>query len=215
MCLLWLENRECLRPDPAHPQKALGVKLPDRWSRAEPVFDDEHLVSCAGLVPVMGLAEQTGLAELIGQRVRFKASKGRLGGSEPGREADRDRGRDGSRRGLHRRSRRDPRGGMRRLFGGVYAPATLGQFLREFTHGHTLQLASVLRAHLVNLVEATVCCPASPSRCSSTWTRCCDRSSATPNKARATATPRSRASRCSARACRRWRPRCPPRPGRR
>ena len=46
-------------------------------------------------------------------------------------------------------------GGMRRLFGGVYAPATLGQFLREFTHGHTLQLASVLRAHLVGLVEHT------------------------------------------------------------
>jgi hypothetical protein len=45
--------------------------------------------------------------------------------------------------------------GMTRLFGGVYAPATLGQFLREFTHGHTLQLASVLRAHLVNLVERT------------------------------------------------------------
>src|SRR5207248_7868911 len=39
-----------------------------------------------------------------------------------------------------------------RLFGEVYAPATLGQFLREFTHGHSLQLASVLRAHLVNLV---------------------------------------------------------------
>jgi hypothetical protein len=46
-------------------------------------------------------------------------------------------------------------GGMPRLFGGVYAPATLGQFLREFTHGHTLQLASVLRAHLVGLVEHT------------------------------------------------------------
>ena len=46
-------------------------------------------------------------------------------------------------------------GGMPRLFGGVYAPATLGQFLREFTHGHTSQLASVLRAHLVNLVERT------------------------------------------------------------
>jgi Transposase DDE domain group 1 len=44
---------------------------------------------------------------------------------------------------------------MPRLFGGVYAPATLGQFLREFTHGHTLQLASVLRAHLVSLVEHT------------------------------------------------------------
>src|SRR5512147_1300298 len=35
---------------------------------------------------------------------------------------------------------------------GVYAPATLGQFLREFTHGHTCQLASVLREHLVGLV---------------------------------------------------------------
>jgi DDE family transposase len=44
-------------------------------------------------------------------------------------------------------------GGMPRLFAGVYAPATLGQFLREFTHGHTAQLASVARAHLVNLVE--------------------------------------------------------------
>jgi hypothetical protein len=31
----------------------------------------------------------------------------------------------------------------------------LGQFLREFTHGHCLQLASVLRAHLVNLVQRT------------------------------------------------------------
>jgi hypothetical protein len=46
-------------------------------------------------------------------------------------------------------------GGMPGLFGGVYAPATLGQFLREFTHGHCLQLASVLRAHLVNLVQRT------------------------------------------------------------
>jgi hypothetical protein len=39
------------------------------------------------------------------------------------------------------------------LFVGVYAATTLGQFLREFTHGHTQQLASVLRAHLVNLVR--------------------------------------------------------------
>jgi hypothetical protein len=44
---------------------------------------------------------------------------------------------------------------MGRLFGGVYAPATLGQHLREFTHGHARQLGSVLRAHLVNLVQAT------------------------------------------------------------
>src|SRR4051794_5855814 len=46
-------------------------------------------------------------------------------------------------------------GGMPRLFGGVYAPATLGQFLREFTHGHVSQLASVARAHLVDLARRT------------------------------------------------------------
>ena len=44
---------------------------------------------------------------------------------------------------------------MPRLFNAVYAPATLGQFLREFTHGHSLQVASVARAHLVNLVTDT------------------------------------------------------------
>lgn len=44
---------------------------------------------------------------------------------------------------------------MKRLFAQVYAPATLGQFLREFTHGHTAQLASVARAHLVNLAQRT------------------------------------------------------------
>jgi hypothetical protein len=44
---------------------------------------------------------------------------------------------------------------MKRLFADVYAAATLGQFLREVTHGHTRQLTSVLRAHLVNLVGQT------------------------------------------------------------
>ena len=48
------------------------------------------------------------------------------------------------------------------MFAGVYVPLTLGQFLRESTHGHTLQLASVLRAHLVNLIAGhSICCPAS------------------------------------------------------
>jgi hypothetical protein len=46
-------------------------------------------------------------------------------------------------------------GGMPQLFAEVYAPATLGQFLREFSHGHCLQLASVARVHLVNLVQRT------------------------------------------------------------
>ena len=59
------------------------MKLPDGWSRATPVFDDENLVSCAGLVPVMGLAEQAGLSELIDERVRFKASRVESAGVNP------------------------------------------------------------------------------------------------------------------------------------
>ena len=51
------------------------MKLPDGWSRATAVFDEVNLVSCAGLVPVMGLAEQTGLSELISDKVRLRATR--------------------------------------------------------------------------------------------------------------------------------------------
>lgn len=57
-------------------------------------------------------------------------------------------------------------GGMKRLFTQVYAPATLGQFLREFTHGHTSQLASVARAHLIGLTERTNLLPGIEERAS-------------------------------------------------
>ena len=131
------------------------MKLPDGWSRATPVFDDENLVSCVGLVPLMGLAERTGLSALTEDKVRLRTSRvASAGVTWPGKvcsiiagmaaDADSIDDLDVVRAG-----------GMRRLFGGVYAPATLGQFLREFSHGHALQLASVLRAHLVNLVEHT------------------------------------------------------------
>src|SRR3954462_3059525 len=44
-------------------------------------------------------------------------------------------------------------GGMKTLFGGVYAPSTIGTLLREFTFGHARQLESVLGEHLVGLGE--------------------------------------------------------------
>jgi hypothetical protein len=44
---------------------------------------------------------------------------------------------------------------MKKLFGGVYACATLGIFLREFTHGHVRQLGGVLSRHLVALAKRT------------------------------------------------------------
>ncbi len=119
------------------------------------MFDDERLVSCSGLVPVMALAEQTGLRELIAERVRLGQTRVASAGVNPvGKVTSIIAGMAASADSIDDlqviRS-----GGMKRLFTEVYAPATLGQFLREFTHGHTSQLASVARAHLVNLVERT------------------------------------------------------------
>src|SRR5512144_1880558 len=42
---------------------------------------------------------------------------------------------------------------MKQVFTGVYAAATLGILLREFTFGHVSQLAAVLRRHLLALAE--------------------------------------------------------------
>ena len=47
--------------------------------RGRAMFDDENLVSCAGLVPVMALAEQTGLPDLLEQRVVFRSERIRSG----------------------------------------------------------------------------------------------------------------------------------------
>jgi len=133
------------------------VKLPDAWSRAAARFDDANIVSFAGLAPVLALAEQAGLSELVSERVRIDpgATKVKSAGVNPAGKltsiiagmacgADCIDDLDVIRSG-----------GMKQLFGGVYAATTLGQFLREFTHGHTLQLASAQRAHLVNLVGAS------------------------------------------------------------
>lgn len=46
-------------------------------------------------------------------------------------------------------------GGTPRVFGEVYAPSTLGIFLREFTFGHANQLAAVAREHLIALAART------------------------------------------------------------
>ena len=142
-------------PDRSRSQKALKVKLSHPWSTATPLFDDEHLVSDAGLVPVMVLAEQAGLSELVAERVELGETRVVSAGVNPAGKlssiiAGMAAGADSIDDLQVIRS-----GGMKRLFAEVYAPATLGQFLREFTHGHCLQLASVARAHLVNLATRT------------------------------------------------------------
>jgi hypothetical protein len=50
-------------------------------------------------------------------------------------------------------------GGMPELFTGVYAPSTLGSFLRAFTHGHVRQLQAASRQFLVRLAAQALLLP--------------------------------------------------------
>jgi hypothetical protein len=117
------------------------------------VFDDDNLVSCAGLVPVMTLAEQAGLSRLLDAKVRITEPRIRSGAANPAPKlvtmvAAMCAGADCIDDADIVRS-----GGMKTLFGGVYAPSTIGTLLREFTFGHARQLESVLREHLSGLGE--------------------------------------------------------------
>jgi len=111
------------------------------------VFDDPNLVSCAGLAPVLRLADRADLHRLVAEHVRIDRPGGRfaevkvsalVAGMAAGADSIDDMD-------LLRR------GGMDRLFGGVRAPSTLGTFLRTFTFGHVRQLDAVASRLLINL----------------------------------------------------------------
>ena len=111
------------------------------------VFDDPNLVSCAGLAPVLELAERAGLQRLVGERVQL----GKPGGVNaylkvPALVAGMVAGADSiDDMALLRH------GAMKRLFSGVRAPSTLGTFLRAFTFGHVRQLDAVASRLLIGL----------------------------------------------------------------
>jgi hypothetical protein len=128
------------------------------------VFDDDHLVSCAGLVPVMALAERTGMSDLLAQMVHIAAPRIKSGSANPAPKlatliAAMCAGADCIDDVDVLRS-----GGMQTLFGGVYAPSTLGTLLREFTFGHARQLESVLAGHLAALCERVDLLPGAAER---------------------------------------------------
>jgi hypothetical protein len=109
-----------------------------------PVFDDPNLVSAAGLVPALRLAESAGFHDLlVGLTVPSPNASAKsasvVGGMLAGADSIDDLD-------LLRH------GGMPRLFGGVRAPSTLGTFLRSFTHGHVQQLDKISAGLLAGLV---------------------------------------------------------------
>lgn len=113
-------------------------------------FDDPNLVSAAGLVPIMRLAEEAGLRRLADRWLSVPTDKGAnaglkvtslVGGMVAGADSIDDMA-------LLRH------GGMRKLFTTLYAPSTLGSFLRAFTFGHVRQLDAVASRFLAGLSEA-------------------------------------------------------------
>src|SRR4051812_17504019 len=121
-----------------------------RTSRARSaVFDDPNLVSSAGLVPVVALAQSAGLGALAQERLSVPTDKGANAGLKvtslvAGMAAGADSIEDMA---LLRH------GGMSRVFVRGYAPSTLGSFLRAFTFGHVRQLDAVASRFLLALAD--------------------------------------------------------------
>jgi hypothetical protein len=128
------------------------MRLLHSAARTSAGFEAENVVSLAGLVPVMRLSQEAGLPDLIAERVQLGTSigcnpAGKIAAIVAGMVAGADSIEDLD---VLRH------GGMGRLFEAVYAPSTLGSFLREFTFGHVRQLDSAARSLLVSLAAS---CP--------------------------------------------------------
>jgi DDE family transposase len=133
------------------------VRLLHVPGRTHASFDDPNLVSRAGLVPVMALAERCGLADLAAEHVRIAVKCGVNAHLKTGclvarmaAGADSIDDMDVLRHGA-----------MGELFGGVRAPSTLGSFLRSFTWGNVLQLQKVHREFLAELSRRAPLLPGS------------------------------------------------------
>src|SRR6478752_7016901 len=127
------------------------VQLSHTAKSTSAVFDDPNLVGSAGLVPVMRLAAEAGLADLADQVLSVPSDKGANAGVKvtslvAGMVAGADSIDDMA---LLRH------GGMGRLFSAIYAPSTLGSFLRAFTFGHVRQLDAVASRFLLALAAVT------------------------------------------------------------
>jgi Transposase DDE domain group 1 len=123
------------------------VRLLHSLAKTHASFDDPNLVSHAGLVPVMALADRAGLADLVAEHVRPGGGCGvnahlkipcLVAGMAAGADSVDDMG-------LLRH------GAMTSLFGGVRAPSTLGSHLRSYTWGNVSQLEKTGREFLIAL----------------------------------------------------------------
>ena len=125
------------------------MRLLHDLAKTRAVFDEPALVSHAGLVPVMALAEQAGLGRLVGEHVRPGGKCGvnaaaKAGCVVAGMAAGADSIED---LGVLRH------GAMGRVLAGVRAPSTLGSHLRAYSLGNAAQLEKASREFLVSLAR--------------------------------------------------------------
>jgi Transposase DDE domain group 1 len=125
------------------------VRLLHSLTKIQATFDDPNLVSRAGLVPVMALAQRAGLAALAGEHVR---PTGRCGASPAAKVPGIVAGMIGGADSIDDLDMLR-HGAMPALFDGIRAPSTLGSFLRSFTWGNVLQLGKVNRKFLAELAR--------------------------------------------------------------
>jgi len=188
------------------------VQVSHTFTPQSAVFDEDNLVSCAGLVPVMALAEQAGLSELLANKIHIAAPRVKSGSANPagklatliaGMCAGADYIDDVD---LVRA------GGMKTLFHRVYAPSTVGTLLREFTFGHARQLDSVLAEHLAGLCERVNLLPGAQLRAFVDIDSLVRPVYGHPSRAPPSGTPKSPASRSYAKDSPRWSPPSAPTP---
>src|SRR3954468_23275249 len=127
------------------------MRLSHTLGRTSTVFDDPNLVSSAGLVPVLALADRAGLREFADEHLTVPTDKGANAGLKVSSlVAGMVAGADSIDEMAVLRH-----GGMGRLFAQAYAPSTLGSFLRAFTFGHIRQLDAVASRFLLALAKLT------------------------------------------------------------
>jgi hypothetical protein len=123
--------------------------------KTDAAFDDANLVSDAGLVPIMRLAQRCELTGLVAEHVHVDHPCGanapfKIGSMVAGMATGADSINDLD---VIRH------GGMDRLFGGIRAPSTLGSFLRAMRWGNVRQVEAVHRAMLARLARHTPLLP--------------------------------------------------------
>ncbi|MGH3570044.1 MAG: IS1380 family transposase [Pseudonocardia sp.] len=128
---------------------ATGVKV---------AFDELNLIADAGLVPVVALAEQVGLPELVAEHLTITGADNSAGANPAAKVMSLVAGMVTGADSIEDVDRLRHAGNAV-VFDEIRAPSTLGTFLRAFTHGHVQQLNAVLRQTLIRLTEQTPLLP--------------------------------------------------------